>query len=80
MWMVNKQLIFACCPGGWGYRVHWLHPCWRVRAPPVNECPGYETKQSDGEALVTLEFWGNAEYSFIANAFRSTLDRSGGTW
>ena len=23
-----------------------------------NECPGYDTKQSDGEALVMLEFWG----------------------
>ena len=23
-----------------------------------NECPGYDTKQSDGEALVILELWG----------------------
>ncbi len=23
-----------------------------------NECPGYDTKQSDGEVTVMLEFWG----------------------
>ena len=23
-----------------------------------NECPGYDTKQSDGEALIMLEIWG----------------------
>ena len=26
--------------------------------PSSNECPGYETKQSDGEVPVMLEFWG----------------------
>ena len=31
--------------------------CRRVR--PSNECPGYDTKQSDGEALVILELCGN---------------------
>ena len=25
---------------------------------PRNECPGYESKQSDGEVLVMLEIWG----------------------
>ena len=25
--------------------------------PPPNECPGYDTKQSDGEVLVMLELW-----------------------
>ena len=24
---------------------------------PSNECPGYDTKQSDGEAAVMLELW-----------------------
>ena len=28
----------------------------RVR-PSSNECPGYDTKQSDGEAPVMLELW-----------------------
>ena len=26
--------------------------------PPPNECPGYDTKQSDGEVPEMLEFWG----------------------
>ena len=26
--------------------------------PPPNECPGYDTKQSDGEVLAMLELWG----------------------
>ena len=26
--------------------------------PPPNECPSYDTKQSDGEAPVILELWG----------------------
>ena len=25
---------------------------------PNNGCPGYDTKQSDGEVLVILELWG----------------------
>ena len=45
------------CPVCWGYRIHWLHLCRGVR-PPSNECPGYDTKQSDGEVSVMLEPWG----------------------
>ena len=26
--------------------------------PPPNECPGYDTKQSDGEVPAVLELWG----------------------
>ena len=26
--------------------------------PPPNECPVYDTKQSDGEVSAMLEFWG----------------------
>ena len=44
------------CPVGWGYRIHWLHHCRGVRSP--NECPGYDTKQSDGEVPAILELWG----------------------
>ena len=36
-----------------------------------NECPGYDTKQSDGEV---------PEYLFISIAPMSTLARSGSTW
>ena len=28
------------------------------RYPPPNECPAYDTKQSDGELWVMLELWG----------------------
>ena len=40
-----------------GYRIHQLHLCRRGKTPP-NENPEYDTKQSDGEALVMLELWG----------------------
>ena len=43
-------------PVDWDCRIHQLHLCRRVRLP--NECPGYDTKQSDGEAPVMLELWG----------------------
>ena len=29
-----------------------------VVRPPTNKCPGYDTKQSDGEVPVMLEIWG----------------------
>ena len=45
------------CPVGWGCRIHRLHLCIGVRPHP-KECPAYDTKQSDGEVSVTLEFWG----------------------
>ena len=39
---------------------------------PPNKCPTYDIKQSDGEAPVILELWGNVEYSFIAIVPRFT--------
>ena len=45
-----------------------------------NDCPGYDTKQSDGEIPVMLELWKNVKYLFIAIVTRSTLDWSGSTW
>ncbi len=44
------------CPVGWGCRIHRLHLSRRVR--PHNECPGYDTKQSDREVPVMLGLWG----------------------
>ena len=38
-------------------RIHRLHFCRRVRLP-ANECPGYDTKQSDGKVPVMLKLWG----------------------
>ena len=40
---------------GWGCRIHWLHLCSGVR--PTYKCPGYDSKQSGGEASVMLEPW-----------------------
>ena len=45
-------------PVSWGCRIHQLHLCRSVRPPPPNECPRYDTKQSNGEAPVMLELWG----------------------
>ena len=41
---------------GWGCRIHRLHLCRGVRPAP-NECPGYDTKQSDGEVPVMSKLW-----------------------
>ena len=49
------QIKIIFCPVGWGCRIHRLHLCRGVRPP--NECPGYGTKQSDGEVSVMLELW-----------------------
>ena len=38
-------------------RIHSLHLCRGVR-PPSNECPGYDTKQSDDEVPTVLELSG----------------------
>ena len=46
--------IYLSCPVGWGWRMHWLHLSRGVRPPPLHECPGYNTKQSDGEVPVML--------------------------
>ena len=55
---------------GYSCRIQRLHLCRGVTPPP--ECPGYDIKQSDGEAS-TLEIWENVEYPFIAITARSTL-------
>ena len=54
------DLYFLSCPIGWGCRIHRLYLCRRVRPPPptaANECPRYDTKQSDGEVPIMLELW-----------------------
>ena len=53
----NSHILYIDCLVGWGCRIHRLHICREVRPLP-NECPGYDTKQSDGEVLVMLELWG----------------------
>ena len=59
-----------------GKAVEYTH-CFSAEGvrPPTkkNECPRYNTKQSDVEVLIMLELWGNAEYPFITITPRSTL-------
>ena len=51
------------------------------RLDSPNECPGYDTKQSDDEApLIFGEVLGNTQYPFAAIVPKSTLSRSGKTW
>ena len=45
------------CSVGWDCRIHRLLLC-RGAKPHLNGCPGYDTKQSDGEVPVMLELWG----------------------
>ena len=54
---IDLSIFESICPVGWGCRIHWLHLCRGVR-PHLNERPGYDTKQSDGEVPVVLEIWG----------------------
>ena len=42
-------------PFGWRCIIRWLHLCCGV-IPLFNVCPGYDTKQSNGEAPV-LDLW-----------------------
>ena len=50
----NKKIFDRGC------RIHRLHLCRGVTPSPIttNECPVYDTKQSDGEIPVLLELWG----------------------
>ena len=57
------------------------HPAGQYNTPttslqksksPSNKGPECDTKQSDGQALVMLELWENAEYPFITIAYRPT--------
>ena len=57
-WTIEMMItINLFCPVSWGCGIHWLLFCRGVRPTP-NECPGYDTKLSDGEVPVMLELWG----------------------
>ena len=47
--------------------------------PLPNECPGYDTKQSDGEASVIPELWGMQSTPLLPSISGSILARSGST-
>ena len=50
----NYILNFGC-PIGWRCRIHRLPLSRGIRPFPHNECPGYDTKQSDGGVSFILE-------------------------
>ena len=60
-------MTLTLCIAQWAGAVEYIDCISRgVRPPLPNECPGYYTKQSDGEVPVMLELdAGNAEYPFI---------------
>ena len=62
-------------PIGRNCKIHRLHLSRTVTITP-NECCRYNTKQSNGEALVILERWGMLSTQFIAIALRSTQART----
>ena len=53
----QKILTVVLSPVGWGYRIHRLHLCRRVRLPQRVSWL-YDTQQSDDEASEILELWG----------------------
>ena len=58
---IFKEMNCDDCPVSWlGVLSNtlWLLLCRGVRPPPPKDCPGYDTKQSDGEVPVMLELWG----------------------
>ena len=61
----------------WSCRIRQLHLCGGLSHP--NQCSGYDTKQSDGEAS-NVGALRNAEYPFIVIAPRSILARSVSAW
>ena len=46
-------------------RIHRLQLCRGVK-PLANECPVYDSKQSDGEIPVMLELWGMRSTPLLA--------------
>ena len=55
-WLLLEGHIYGC-PVGWSCRIRRLRLFREVRPRP-HDCPGYDTKQSHGEAPVILEVWG----------------------
>ena len=51
-----RRKVVILSPVGWNCRIHWLLLGRRVR--PMNECPAYDTKQSDGEVPMMQVLWG----------------------
>ena len=57
LFLIRYLEYTVCYSVSWGCRIHRLPHCRGGRLP-VNECPVYETKQSDGAVPMMLELWG----------------------
>ena len=78
--MYKEKTIYICCTELFQIEL-FLH-LKMTDGPSLqrdSKCPGYDTKQSDGEASVMLELWGMRGILFIAIAPWSTLARSSST-
>ena len=54
----NEKGIFYIIAQSAGAVEYTTAPLQRSRTPHPNECPRYDTKQSDGEVPAMLELWG----------------------
>ena len=54
--MILVYIYIYTCLDGWGCKIHRQHLCKGGRLP--KRVPGYDTKQSDGDASVMLVLWG----------------------
>ena len=61
---ITLRSILTSCSVGWGCGIHWLLLSRGIRPIP-NDCPAYDTKQSDGEAPVMREPWGMRSISSL---------------
>ena len=79
VYLVPLTHTYIYCSIGWAVE-YTDCPSGEGQDTPLNECSGYNTKQSEGEVPVILELCGMQSTPFIAIAPRSTLARSGSTW
>ena len=56
-WFWIQNLSSRQLPSQLGLKNTLTAPLQRGKTPPPNECPGYDTKQSDGEVPAVLELW-----------------------
>ena len=66
------KFLYSTTPNS---RIHRLH-LYR----PLNECPSYDIKPTNGEALVKLQLWKIRSTLTLPSLPRSTMAWSGSTW
>ena len=69
----------SLCAVNWGCKIYQLQEV-RTPPPPRNKCLGYDTKQSDGEVPVMLEFWAMQSTPSLPSFCKSTLGWSVSPW